>query len=573
MNKPFAITLDVGSSRANQTGSWRTERPVYVTGCRPATTPARPGRTSSNGCTTPRRATTRRPGGRSCEDNPMPAVMGRVCYRPCETACNRAPARRGGRDQRGRALPRRRGDRAGWQLPRRRGADRASGCWWWRGAVRPVGRLPADPPGSRGDDRDAGPQPGGMMRYGIPKYRLPRDVLDAEIDRILDMGVTLELGRTRRPTSQAERGRAASTPRSWPSALSSAAAPTSRPGTRPGSSTRCPCCTAWREASRRMLGRRVAVYGGGNTAHGRGPHRTAARRDRGRRRLPANPRADAGPRHRGRGGAGRGRHDAVAVHDRARRARASCMIEKMRLDETGFPQPTGEFEELEADWLVLALGQDADLSLLENVPGVTVADGVVEVGAGPDDRPSRHLRRRGHGARRADRDRRDRARQEGRPQHRRLAARAGTSTAPASARSPRSAAQHLVLRRRPGHRAAHAGGGPAGHHVRRGRPAGWTSRPRCSRRAAACRAATASGATTAIGVCPDNAVDQARPTASVQDRLRLLQGLRPVRRRMPLRRHRDATRAILNGGVQINAAPRTGRGRPGREGWSGTRSG
>ena len=30
MKKPFAITLDVGSSRANKTGSWRTERPVYV---------------------------------------------------------------------------------------------------------------------------------------------------------------------------------------------------------------------------------------------------------------------------------------------------------------------------------------------------------------------------------------------------------------------------------------------------------------------------------------------------------------------------------------------------------------
>ena len=37
--------------------------------------------------------------------------------------------------------------------------------------------------------------PGGMMRYGIPTYRLPRDIVDAEIQRILDMGVKLELGR------------------------------------------------------------------------------------------------------------------------------------------------------------------------------------------------------------------------------------------------------------------------------------------------------------------------------------------------------------------------------------------
>jgi thioredoxin reductase len=52
----------------------------------------------------------------------------------------------------------------------------------------------------------------------------------------------------------------------------------------------------------------------------------------------------------------------------------------MKLDETGFPQPTGEFEELEADCLVLALGQNADLSVLDGVPGVTFKDNVVEVG-------------------------------------------------------------------------------------------------------------------------------------------------------------------------------------------------
>ena len=41
----------------------------------------------------------------------------------------------------------------------------------------------------------------------------------------------------------------------------------------------------------------------------------------------------------------------------------------MELDETGFPQPTGELEELEADSLVLALGQETDLSLLDGVDG------------------------------------------------------------------------------------------------------------------------------------------------------------------------------------------------------------
>ena len=56
-------------------------------------------------------------------------------------------------------------------------------------------------------------------------------------------------------------------------------------------------------------------------------------------------------------------------------------IEKMALDDKGFPQPTGEFEMLEADSLVLALGQDVDLSLLEEAPGIEIENGVVKVGA------------------------------------------------------------------------------------------------------------------------------------------------------------------------------------------------
>ncbi|MEO1204681.1 MAG: FAD-dependent oxidoreductase, partial [Pseudomonadota bacterium] len=55
-------------------------------------------------------------------------------------------------------------------------------------------------------------------------------------------------------------------------------------------------------------------------------------------------------------------------------------VEKMVVDENHRPQPTGEFETLEADSLVLALGQDVDTTFLEAVPGVEIArDGVVQV--------------------------------------------------------------------------------------------------------------------------------------------------------------------------------------------------
>ena len=53
----------------------------------------------------------------------------------------------------------------------------------------------------------------------------------------------------------------------------------------------------------------------------------------------------------------------------------------MTLDDKGFPQPTGEFETLGADSLVLALGQDVDLGLLNGVPGLQTMGGVVQVDA------------------------------------------------------------------------------------------------------------------------------------------------------------------------------------------------
>ena len=47
--------------------------------------------------------------------------------------------------------------------------------------------------GHRVTVHEAGPLLGGMMRFGIPKYRLPRDILEAEMQRVVDLGVTVEL--------------------------------------------------------------------------------------------------------------------------------------------------------------------------------------------------------------------------------------------------------------------------------------------------------------------------------------------------------------------------------------------
>lgn len=124
------------------------------------------------------------------EDNPMPAVTGRVCYHPCETACNRAVH----------------DEPIGI-----RGVERFLGDFGLKLADNPV--KPALPPlnGQTVAIVGSGPgglgcayhlrrkgyasvifealdQPGGMLRAGIPAWHLPGEILDAEIAKLLDLG-------------------------------------------------------------------------------------------------------------------------------------------------------------------------------------------------------------------------------------------------------------------------------------------------------------------------------------------------------------------------------------------------
>jgi formate dehydrogenase major subunit len=124
--------------------------------------------------------------------NPFPATLGRICPHPCESHCNR-----GVRDEplAINALERFLGDHAiAAGLPLERLAESP--------APASIGVVGAGPSGlsfayqmARRGYRvtvyDARSKPGGMLRYGVPDYRLPPSVLDAEIARILDLGVTL----------------------------------------------------------------------------------------------------------------------------------------------------------------------------------------------------------------------------------------------------------------------------------------------------------------------------------------------------------------------------------------------
>ena len=91
---------------------------------------------------------------------------------------------------------------------------------------------------------------------------------------------------------------------------------------------------------------------------------------------------------------------------------SELQVEVMELDETGYPQPTGRFDTLAADTVILALGQDTDTDFLRSVPGRGVRarrDGARLHLA--DDRLPGRVRRRRHGPLGANRDRRRRARQ------------------------------------------------------------------------------------------------------------------------------------------------------------------
>ena len=377
MKKPFAITLDPGSSLANKTGSWRTERPVYVNRLPPCNHQCPAGEDIQGWLFHAESGDYQAAWRLLTQDNPLPAIMGRVCYHSCESACNRAKL----------------DSAVGINSVERFLGDEALRQGWGFDAPAPetgktvlvVGAGPSGLSAAYHLRRmghavtviEAGDKPGGMMRFGIPKYRLPRDVLDGEVACIAAMGVTFRYGEkvTDIAASMADHHADAAF-------LAIGAHIAKRAYIPAKDSARIldavSVLRSMEGADQPMLGRRVVVYGGGNTAID--VARTA-------RRLGAT--------------------DAIIVYRRTREKMPAhdfeleealeegvkvkwlstitgaegghLTIEKMVLDAEGKPQPTGEYETLDADSLVLALGQDVDMSLLSGIPDLLTGDGVVQV--------------------------------------------------------------------------------------------------------------------------------------------------------------------------------------------------
>ena len=311
------------------------------------------------------------------ENNPMPAIHGRVCYHPCETACNRGKLDSSVSIH---AVERFLGDLAlqeNWQFEV---SAPSSGKRVLVVGAGPSGLSAAYHLARLGHEveiYEAGPMAGGMMHFGIPSYRLPRDVLDAEIKRIETMGVKIVLNH--RVDDLLAEKRQGDFDAIFVAVGAHISKRTDIPSRDAGKMFDAISFLKDVESgSAPKLGRRVAIYGGGNTAMDAA--RVAKRLGyepliiyrRDRAHMPAHDFE-----------ATEALEEGVKIHwlrTIKNIEETKFTVEVMEVDEKGRPRPTGQFETLEADALIMALGQDVDTSFMQKVPGVQFkADGVVIV--------------------------------------------------------------------------------------------------------------------------------------------------------------------------------------------------
>jgi NADPH-dependent glutamate synthase beta subunit-like oxidoreductase len=359
-------------------GPVRTRRPVYADLLPPCNAACPAGENIQAYLASIRAGEPERAWRQLTADNPFPAIHGRVCYHPCEDSCNRAELDSSVSIH---SVERFLGDLAldrGWRFdpPPARTGRRVLVI-----GAGPSGLSAAYHLARRGHEvevRDAGQEPGGMMRYGIPAYRLPRDVLAGELARIEALGVRITCHH-RVTDLAAERATDG-----FDAVFVAVGAHLSKHVDIPARDASrildaVPFLRDVATGARPVIGRRVAVYGGGNTAMdaARVARRLGAqdtmivyRRTRAQMPAHAEEAADAE-----REGVRINWLRTIAAFDGP-----ELTVEVMELDEAGRPHPTGRLETLAADTVIMAVGQDADTAFLRRVPDVEFKpDGTVVV--------------------------------------------------------------------------------------------------------------------------------------------------------------------------------------------------
>ncbi|WP_207063451.1 NAD(P)-binding protein [Motiliproteus sp. SC1-56] len=377
MNKPFAITLDVGTSLVNHTGSWRTERPRYVDRIPPCNKTCPAGENIQQWLFHAEEGNYEQAFKTIMQDNPFPTIMGRVCYHTCESACNRKDV----------------DEAVGINAVERFIGDEALRHGWTVECAPDTGKkvmvIGAGPGGLSAAYHlrrlghsvtvfEAAPKAGGMLRYGIPKYRLPREKLAGEISRIEKLGVEIK---TASPvTSVADTMKEGGFDACFLSVGAQVGGKVELPTD--GSVPMFDAATVLKDLENEQLpdlNGHVVVYGGGNTAMdvARSATRMGAlsvtvvyRRDR--NMMPA--------------------HE-LEIHEALEEGvQLACLrtikavkngeleLEVMVTGEDNRPVGTGQTETVPATVLVQAVGQSVDLGPLNGLDGVEVKGGVVLVG-------------------------------------------------------------------------------------------------------------------------------------------------------------------------------------------------
>ncbi|MCW8829103.1 MAG: NAD(P)-binding protein [Gammaproteobacteria bacterium] len=361
------------------TGAQRTRRPVYMDFLPPCNNACPAGEDIQGWLALAQAGDYYAAWQKLLENNPFPGIHGRVCYHPCETACNRAYT---DEEVSIHAVERFLGDMAmeqGWkpEFKARPGGKRVmvvGGGPSGLSAAYHLTRL-----GHTVEIFEAGPVAGGMIHFGIPAYRMPRKELEAEIKRVEEMGVKIHLNYC---VDDVKAERAAG---NFDAVFVAVGAHLSKKIDIPardakGMMDAVSFLKSVENGEPLQLGRRVAIYGGGNTAM------DAARVAK---RMGVDEAMIIYRRDR----------DNMAAHDfEADEALeegvkinwlrtikeidgSSIEVEVMEVGEDGRPRPTGKFEKLEADSLIMAVGQETDTGFLGRVSGIEFkADGTVVVG-------------------------------------------------------------------------------------------------------------------------------------------------------------------------------------------------
>jgi formate dehydrogenase beta subunit len=369
----------VDMTRRRETGPTRSSRPIYVDLLPPCNNACPAGEDIQGWLGLAQGGKLHEAWQRLIRDNPFPAVHGRVCYHPCEGACNRGELDSSVSIH---AVERFLGDKAV--------AER----WTLRVEAKPSGKrvlvVGAGPSGLSAafhltrlghqvEIHEAGPLPGGMLHFGIPAYRLPRDVLMQEISRIETMGVRIVLNH------KVEDALAEQASGKFDAVF---VAIGEQIGRRIGIPARDAAHVVTAVSLLRnvgaggtpKLGRRVVIYGAGDTAM------DAARIAK---RLGAEEAlivffSDRAHMEAHSSDADEALSEGIKIRWLSSIrdiGEAAMKVELMALDAKGIPQPTGQFETLQADSVILALGQKAESGFLRSVPGIeTKSDGTIVIG-------------------------------------------------------------------------------------------------------------------------------------------------------------------------------------------------